>query len=332
VLAHLARDRLDRASGLQPVRHQSLSMRANTSSGVGRKSGWSSAGALAARAVANQPDRPAPGSPTSLRRLVDAILELVVAPALVGAATLAARRWGQRIGGLVSAFPAIVGPVLLVAALEHGAAFAARAANGTLLGLVALAGFALAYGRAAPRCGWRASLGAGWTAAAALGVAVGAVAAGPPLGLLAAAVSLATAHRLLGGATAPGEALPAEPVVPRWDLPLRMALTALLAVSLTAAASRLGPLVGGVLAALPVLASILAVFTHARYGPAAVVDLLRGMLGGMAGFVCFCALVAALVSPAGIAAAFALSAVAALAVQGATARAGTAPQPAPVGA
>lgn len=263
--------------------------------------------------------------------MVDAVLELVVAPALVGAATLAARRWGQRVGGLVSAFPAIVGPVLLVTALQNGAAFTARAANGTLLGLIALAGFALAYGRTAPRAGWPASLVAGWGAAGVLGVAVGAVAAGPPAGLVVAAVSLAAAHRLLSGA--PAGALPPEPVVPRWDLPLRMVLTAALVVSLTAAASRLGPLVGGVLAALPVLASILAAFTHARYGAAAVIELLRGMLGGMAGFVCFCALVGALVEPAGIALAFAVASVAALAVQAATARAAAAaPAPTPTAA
>ena len=90
--------------------------------------------------------------------MVNTILELLVAPALVGAATLAARRWGQEIGGLVSAVPAIVGPVLLIAALEHGATFAARAANGTLLGLVALAAFAVAYGWTAARGGWRGSL------------------------------------------------------------------------------------------------------------------------------------------------------------------------------
>ena len=122
--------------------------------------------------------------------MIDLVLELVVAPALVGAATLAARRWGQRTGGLVSAFPAIVGPVLLVAALDHGAAFAASAANGTLLGLVALAGFALVYARAAARSAWPPSLAGAWAAAGALGLAVGALAAGPPAGLLAAAVSL----------------------------------------------------------------------------------------------------------------------------------------------
>ena len=129
--------------------------------------------------------------------MVNTVLELLVAPALVGAATLAARRWGPEIGGLVSAFPAIVGPVLLIAALEHGATFAARAANGTLLGLVALAAFAVAYGWTAARAGWRGSLAAGWAAAGLAGLLVGTIAAGPPAGLAAAAVSLGAAHRLL---------------------------------------------------------------------------------------------------------------------------------------
>jgi hypothetical protein len=121
----------------------------------------------------------------------------------------------------------------------------------------------------------------------------------------------------------------ARPPVPHWDLPLRMALTALLVAALTAAAGRLGPLAGGILAALPVLASILAVFTHAQQGAAAVADLLRGMLSGMAGFVVFCALVAALVDRAGVAPAFAAAAATAIAVQAAAARAdGPAPVPA----
>ena len=129
--------------------------------------------------------------------MINTVLELLVAPALVGAATLAARRWGQKIGGLVSAFPAIVGPVLLIAALEHGATFAARAANGTLLGLVALAIFAVAYGWTATRAGWPGSLAAGWAVAGVTGLLVGAIAAGPTGGLAAAAVSLGAAHRLL---------------------------------------------------------------------------------------------------------------------------------------
>ncbi len=249
--------------------------------------------------------------PAETEALRDALIQVVLAPCLVGASTLAARRWGQHIGGLVSAFPAVVGPVLLVAALDHGAAFAARAASGTLLGLVALSGFVVVYGRLAQRVRWPASLLGAWAAAAALALAVGAVGAGLPGALAAAVLSLAGAFVLLprGGG---GDAWPA---VPRWDLPVRMALTAALVVALSAAATWLGPVVGGILAALPVLASILAVFTHERHGAVALADLLRGMVTGMAGFVAFCAVVGALVESAGLLAAFTGAAFAGISVQ-----------------
>jgi hypothetical protein len=129
-------------------------------------------------------------------------------------------------------------------------------------------------------------------------------------------LSLALAYRAL-----PRGGEPRAPVPPpRWDLPLRMALTALLVAALAAAGTRLGATAGGILAALPILACILAAFTHEQQGAAAVAQLLRGMLVGMAGFVIFCALIAGLVQPAGILAAFALATVAALCVQLALAR------------
>ncbi|MGZ4279855.1 MAG: hypothetical protein ACXVVU_24705 [Solirubrobacteraceae bacterium] len=248
-------------------------------------------------------------------------LQLVVAPGLVGASTLAARRWGLGLGGLVSAFPAIVGPLLLIAAEEHGTAVAAKAASGTLLGLVALSGFALAYGRTALHAGWATSLAAGWATAAGIAVLLAGVDAGPLAGLGAATLSLVVAYCALPRGGAPLAARSA----PRWDLPLRMAVAAALVAALAAAATRLGPLVGGILAALPVLASVLAVFTHEQNGAAAGCALLRGMLGGMAGFVVFCLLVALLVDRAGVPATFVAAALAAVAVQAATARTGAAP-------
>jgi hypothetical protein len=247
------------------------------------------------------------------------LLQFVIAPGLVAAATVAARVWGHATAGLLSAFPAIVGPVLLIGALDHGPAFAARSAVGTLLGLATLSGFVLAYARTAPHAGWPVSLAVGWSAAALLALLVGALDVGLAAALATAVLSLALAHRALprGGPPAP----PAPP--PRWDLPLRMGMTALLVVALAAAARHLGPTTGGILAALPVLACVLAVFTHDRHGAAAVAQLLRGMLAGMAGFVAFCALVAGLVEPAGIAVAFALATAAALAAQAAVVQATT---------
>ena len=52
----------------------------------------------------------------------------------MGLSTLAGRRWGHEVAGLVGAFPLIVGPVLLLTAERQDAAAAARTAVGTLLG------------------------------------------------------------------------------------------------------------------------------------------------------------------------------------------------------
>jgi hypothetical protein len=250
----------------------------------------------------------------SVRSVLRTLLDIALAPALVAAATLAGRRWGSRTGGLVSAFPAVVGPVLLITAQQHGRLFAEHAAEGTLLGLVALSGFMLSYGRAAVRAGWSVSLGLGWVSAASLGAVAALVGGGVglPASLGVAAVSLVVAHRglsfddgdLAADATAGSGAR---------DLVMRVVATVLMIVVLTGAAELLGPRIGGLLAGLPALASVLAVFTHRAYGSAAVVALLRGMASGMAGFVGFCAVVALLIVPAGVAPAF-LAAVATAAV------------------
>lgn len=261
--------------------------------------------------------------------MVQTLVAAAVAPLLTAATTVAARRWGARLGGIVSAFPAIVGPVLFILALQHGRGFAARAAAGTLLGLAGLAAFALAYGwAAAAGRSWPASLGLAWAAAAATSTLAGAVAGdgSSARGLVVAVASLVLAERILArgraaaaapGSAAPGSAAPGStapgssapgftrpgPTAPgsamagnpaETPIPIRMALTAALVLGLSAAAGALGPVTGGLLAALPVLASILAVLSHRDDGPAAAAELLRGMLAGMAGFVAFCEIVAVL--------------------------------------
>ena len=240
------------------------------------------------------------------------VLQLLLAPLLVAAATLAGRRWGDGTAGIVSAFPAIVGPVLLLDAHAHGSAFAADAAAGTLVGLVALAGFVVAYARAAARVRWPGALGVAWLAAALLAAAVGSGSdVALPVAVAAATASLALALRALPDA--PARAAPVR--LPGWELPARMALVVALVAGLAAAASELGALAGGVLAALPVLASVLAVATHRRHGAPAVAALLRGMVLGMGGFVVFCAAFALLVGPAGAAGAFLAAGAGAVAAQ-----------------
>src|SRR5436309_1461951 len=114
---------------------------------------------------------------------------------------------------------------------------------------------------------------------------------------LAATVSATTRHAVAairGSTVRLSRARERRTVLPR------MAATACLVVALTVAANRFGALVGGMLAALPVLAYVLAVFTHRQLGSAAAIELLRGTLAGMVGFVAFCELVAVLLTSLGL--------------------------------
>src|SRR5512145_2399570 len=94
-------------------------------------------------------------------------LKLILTPVLIAVATLAARRWGPAVGGWLAGLPLTSGPVSLILALERGPDFAARAALGTLFGLVSLAAFCWAYGAAARWTAWGGCLAAALAAFAA---------------------------------------------------------------------------------------------------------------------------------------------------------------------
>lgn len=78
-------------------------------------------------------------------------LKVTLTPFLIAVASMAQRRWGGAIGGLVAGLPLTSAPVSVFLAVEHGPAFAARAAIGTLLGISAMSAFCACYARAAAR-------------------------------------------------------------------------------------------------------------------------------------------------------------------------------------
>jgi hypothetical protein len=72
----------------------------------------------------------------TIRGVESLILKLVVTPALIGAASLAGRRWGAAVGGWLVGIPLTSAPIALFLALDHGAHFAASASVGMLLGTI----------------------------------------------------------------------------------------------------------------------------------------------------------------------------------------------------
>jgi hypothetical protein len=212
-------------------------------------------------------------------------VKLLLAPSFVVAASLAARRFGPRVGGLVGGLPVVAGPILLAYALSHGRAFAAGAAAGTLLGLVSLIAFVVVYARLAAHRPWAVSLLVGWLAFGVATVAFSALSV--PLG---GDLALAAAGLALGLASLPRPA-PAsadEQVAPAWDLPLRAACALALVLALTAVAGWLGPQLSGLLTPFPIIATVLSAFTHAQRGTDELLRLLRGLLSGFGAFALFC--------------------------------------------
>jgi hypothetical protein len=239
--------------------------------------------------------------------LVVLALKLLLAPSLVTAATRTARALGHRAGGLVGGLPVVAAPIVLIYAVEHGAPFAARAAQGTVLGIASLVGFAVAYAEVARRTAWPLALLAGWSAFL---VATLLFATRPlPLVLSCAiaAIAVAIASRALARRV-PQPAGPHGRDMLRW----RLLATAAMVLALTTAAGSLDPWMSGLLAPFPIITAVLAAFTQAQAGPDASTELLAGLVPGLASFILFFVVVAVGLPSLGTATAFALATAAAL--------------------
>ncbi|WP_232667907.1 hypothetical protein [Pseudonocardia sp. TRM90224] len=238
------------------------------------------------------------------------LLKLLLAPGLVVASTLAGRRWGPRVAGVLVALPIVAGPILLFTYLDHGARFAAAAASSSLLGLATLALFAATFARLSLRLGWAASLGASWIVCIAADLAFSMVRVPPLVGLcVAVAVTYAAALTLPATSQAPA---PDRPGWPWWDLPGRAVATAVLVLGVTGASAALGPELTGVFAPFPIATSVVVGFVLAQSGSDAAIATLRGVLLGLTGFALFCFLLAVLIEPAGGPAAFCIATTTAL--------------------
>jgi hypothetical protein len=230
------------------------------------------------------------------------------------------------VSGWLVGLPFTSGPIAYFLALDHGTAFAAAAAAGTLAGGISQAAFSLAYTRVAFRADWPVALLAGCLAFAAATLALGCLAL--PLWLVFPSVLVALVVAL---ALVPGRmwfALIVRRRYGRWVFPARMLVATVVVLMLTGFAPALGPRLTGLLAPFPLYAAVLAVFAHHLSGPDAAARVLHGLLLGLFSFAAFFLVLAATIDRIGIAPAFVAATVAALAVQAGSLRLlGTSPRP-----
>jgi hypothetical protein len=245
------------------------------------------------------------------------LLKVVVTPTLIAAATLAGRRWGDRLSGWLVGLPLTSGPVVFFLAIDQSSGFATTAALAVLLGTISQAAFALAYAWVAVRSGWQVATAAGCAAfaVATLGFQRVSLAALPAFALVTACLILATTL-MPRSRPAVDRAAPSP-----WDLPLRIVVATGLVLLLTGIAPAIGAHLTGLLSPFPVYAGVLAIFAHRQSGADAANNVLKGLLLGLLSFGAFFLVIALVLSRFEIGLTFLLAALIALAIQGLTLRA-----------
>jgi hypothetical protein len=240
------------------------------------------------------------------------LFKLLITPVLIGSVTLAGRRWGPAVNGLLVGLPLTSGPISFILAHQYGLAFAAQAAVGNLAGQVSMCIFCLVYSLVAQKTPWLASALISITAflLATLLLNHFTWQLFPAFVFLLATIMLVV-QLIPRYALAPNAAMP-----PKWDLPARMIVATLFVILLTTFASVLGPQLSGLLAPFPIFGVVFATFTHAQQGPRAAANLLRGIVLGSLAYTFFFLTVGAGLTHWGVPLTYSLALIAALSVSG----------------
>jgi uncharacterized membrane protein (GlpM family) len=210
------------------------------------------------------------------------ILKLCIVPLFIGLITLAGRKWGSGIAGLMGAFPVVAGPIVIFIALEQGSIFATLTAVSAISATTCLMLFGIAYSWSCIRFDWPLAL---LIALSVWFVSAFILATCSPG--LETSIAIAIGSLLVTPYLLPKMKIIAPPRTKLHDLPWRMLVGALLTLSVTTLATLLGETWSGILAVFPVIGLVLAVFTHNTLGPAYVTQVYRGMVKGFYSFTAF---------------------------------------------
>jgi hypothetical protein len=240
-------------------------------------------------------------------------LKLILAPLIIGSASLAGRKWGPAVSGWIVGMPITSGPILFFVALSHERAFAANAALGVLSGGLSLVAYALTYSWLAVKFRWQISI-AGSLLVFSTSTALLQNFTFPLLPVfILVCVALAFGLRFMPKDVVEKES---DSKPGAWDIPARIFIGTSFILLLTGIAPFIGSRLTGLLTTIPLYITILTIFAHRNQGPAAAAHVLRGLLYGMFAFTGFFIALSLLIEHVSLAVSFGVAISAALIIQG----------------
>lgn len=240
-------------------------------------------------------------------------LKLILAPIIIGTASLAGRRWGPAVSGWIVGLPLTSGPVIFFLAISHDIPFAANAIRGTLSGGFSLIAFCLVHAWLTQKFDWRVStLGSLSTFALITMMLKGLVLSLLPLFVLV----LLTIS--LGVWLMPKQESKqvAASTLNQWDIPARILVGTSFILFVTGIAPVIGPKLTGLLTTFPLFAGILAVFAQRQQGPDGAIHVLHGLTLGLFAFAGFYLVLGLLIENTSLAVSFGIASLTALVIHG----------------
>ena len=239
------------------------------------------------------------------------LIRVLLAPLAVIAGTLTQRRFGYAVSGLILGLPLTSLPLLWLVALQHGTAFASSMTGALLVGSIAEAVVLWLYARLTIHLSPSLSLVAALGAFALAAEAVNLLRLSALLAGLITAVGFAAALRWWPVRSSDNAASQG-----RSRLWLRVTMSAVFTIVLVALAGRLGPVLAGLIDALPAMSLMMAFTTHQDHGSGASSRFLHGVTRGSFSYLAAMIVLAELLRTGDLLLAFVAALVAALVVQG----------------
>lgn len=231
-------------------------------------------------------------------------IKLIMMPIVIGGVTLASKKWGNLVGGMIASLPWIAGPIMLFFTLEQGVDFAVNSVKGIMIGTIGVLSFCFAYIYSAIRFKWYISIFCAYLAFLATTLLLNVVQTYMNLNTWFGLTIILSSIGLYIFPKLPKQGILNQTL--KYDIYLRMIIITAFVILITFLAKILGPTWSGILTPFPIITAILATFTHYTQGAYGTSIILRGILTGIIGFASFLYLQAIMLPDYPIAVSFAV--------------------------
>jgi hypothetical protein len=207
-------------------------------------------------------------------------------PLVVAFVTLASRKWGNNVGGILASLPFVPGAILFFIALEQGVVFASASIPGVMVGILGWIIFCMVYILVGQRFNALISTLLGYAAYIGWGALIQRFI---PLLSLSVWFYMTLICLFLGLKFFPHVKTQGvkEHRKINFEIPLRMLVITIFVVAITYSAKILGSTWSGILTPFPIITTVLVIFTHYTQGIIQVRKVFVGLFIGMFGYTLF---------------------------------------------